>query len=106
MDDDAPHQMRWPRVAARVAGYTILAVVLYVLSIGPVTWLLWWRSPTVDSWINNTYAPLFSAADRLGIKRPMDRYELWWGRLPGGSYERLSAQRWRVPPPSGQPDKP
>jgi hypothetical protein len=43
-DEDAPHQMRWPRVA----GYAILAVGLYVLSNGPAIYLFPQRSPTAE----------------------------------------------------------
>jgi hypothetical protein len=52
MDEDAPHQMRWPCVIARLAGYLVLAVVLYFLGLAPMGYLLSARAPAVDRALN------------------------------------------------------
>ena len=90
MDEDAPHQMRWPRVVARVAGYMILVVVLHALSVGPVGYLLVHRSPRLHRAFHLFYAPYFWVDVR---SRPFDRlvlpYNFWWFELPGGPFERI-----------------
>ena len=92
MDEDAPHQMRWPRVVARVVGYPMLAVVLYVLSVGPVQWLLAARSDALDRFVDRIYEPLLQISPQTEVRRSLDAYMTWWWILPGGGYERSQAK--------------
>ena len=90
MDEDAPHQMRWPRVCARVAGYTLLAVGLYVLSVGPSSYLfLFGRSETLDGLHRRLYAPIYWLAGETDFMDPVMRYDAWWWALPGGPADRI-----------------
>ena len=90
MDEDAPHQMRWPRVVARVAGYAVLAVVLYVLSAGPAIYLFGGRAWRVERAANALYSPLCWLADHIGFVESLSPYYYWWSCLPGGPEEDIS----------------
>jgi len=88
MDEDAPHQIRWPRVVARVGGHVVLAVVLYVLSAGPVYYLFGTRSVALDRALFAIYTPLSWFAVHSKLHEPLVRYNRWWYALPGGVQER------------------
>lgn len=93
MDDDAPHRMRWPRVFARVGGYTLLAVVLYVLSFGPASYVFYDRSDRLDRAVGQVYAPIYRLYGNTGIKSLLPEYERWWSSLPGGPDDRWHARQ-------------
>ena len=94
MDEDAPFAMRWPRVCARVAGYAVLAVVFYVLSIGPAYYLILNRSPALNRAVMRFYAPLNLLAERTVL---LVTYMSWWSGLPGGPDERYLRQSPPLP---------
>ena len=87
MDDDAPHQMRWPGVVVRLVGYAALAVVLYVLSIGPIYYVLAWRSERLNRMLDGAYAPFTWLNYNTNLS--MSGYYEWWYYLPGGAAERF-----------------
>ena len=89
MDEDAAHTLRWPRLAARAAGYVVLAVVLYILSAGPVAYVFGWRSPRLNSALELCYGPLDWIGERTNLLNPIQSYYTWWFNLPGGPAERL-----------------
>lgn len=81
MDEDAPFAIRWPRVCARLAGLIVLLPVLYVLSFGPVAYLLYARSSKIDQAINRLYQPVAIVADRtnnVGFFGLVSSYLQWW----------------------------
>lgn len=98
MDDDAPHRMRWSRVFARVGGYTLVAVVLYVLSIGPASYLLLDRSERLERAVIQFYAPIDWLYLHLDLMDAVIQYQLWWCELPGGPADRVGT-RLGIPKP-------
>ena len=90
MDDDAPHTMRWPRVV----GYACLAVVLYVLSVGPVAYVFARRSSNLDEALGRFYEPLIWMGDTNDL---VEAYVDWWYALPAGPDERLLRQSTPLP---------
>ena len=92
MDEDAPHTMRWPRVFARLAGAMALALALYVLSPGPLGYVLFGRSKELDGAVARFYTPLRWLDERTGLLRTLERYYQWWYRLPGGAADRSKSR--------------
>jgi len=89
MTDPDELETRWPRVAARFVAWGIFAVVLYVLSIGPVVWAFQARSSRINAAIDFAYTPMWSSFDRFpGFHDLMLRYVMWWVLLPGGPVSR------------------
>ena len=97
MDEDAPFPIRWPRVATRVVGYAILAVVLYALSVGPFIYFFSDRTLALNRVYARLYYPLHWLAAQSAWMRPVVLYEEWWRTLPGGPYERLLRQSAPLP---------
>jgi hypothetical protein len=92
MDENAPHQMRWPRVVARVTGTMVLVTVVYILSFGPVYYFLSNRSPKVSRALVWFYAPMEWMSGLYNLSKPglpYGEYGWWWSHLPGGPMERV-----------------
>lgn len=106
MDEDAPFAMRWPRVCARVAGYAILAVVLYVLSCAPAFYLLEWRWAPVDQALDAIYWPVRWLRTRTPLLESLVPYNQWWLSLPDGPIDRWRGQQSTPLPASQLPIQP
>lgn len=71
-------EMRWPRVVARYLLWGMLAVVLYVLSIGPAVRLAD-RLPVLGLALEWFYKPLAAVSYLGGQPTWLDTYLEWWG---------------------------
>ena len=97
MDEDAPHQMRWPRVAARGVGAVVLAVAVYFLGVGPVGYVFAGRSAGPKLAFELFVAPIGWLVERDVLPRPLLWYYQWWYSLPGGPHERILRQSTPLP---------
>jgi hypothetical protein len=86
---EPPHRLRWPRALVRSVGYPLLAAVLYLLSSGPMYWLLMWRSDAVNRWYGRVYAPVDWMVYRMEPGSFLTLYLAWWYTLPGGADDRF-----------------
>ena len=93
MDEDAPHQRRWPRVAARVIGTVVVAVGLYVLSVGPAVYVC---AGTNDRFVA-FYSPLIWLVKHAGTSAALGSYVSWWLNLPGRPGPRTMPQSTPLP---------
>ena len=75
MDSVKPHSFR-VRLLIGLLGL-LVAVVLYLLSYGPVAYLENGRA-SVPAWVEEVYRPYFWLAYNTPLQRPLIRYWVWW----------------------------
>ena len=79
MDEEASHKshaMRWTLGV-------LTALVLYVLSWGPVWGLVGRGTITypVALWLDAFYRPVGWLHDNTPLQKPLHRYRCWWGQI-------------------------
>ena len=76
MEEDTPHKSRtglWVTLS-------VLGLVLYVLSIGPVVAFLDRSrpSPAIDQYFEAFYVPVVWLHDHTPLEKPLEKYLDWW----------------------------
>ena len=80
MDSAKPHSLG--SLATRIACTLIGLVLLYVLSVGPASYVDY-KCPRSHAFIESLYEPLVSAIKPTPLVVPLAYYVQWWMRLAG-----------------------